>query len=100
MGRHPVRRRLQVEAGHLLPAVDHLALLSAPAEVLVARIAAPDDNPYGNDPREKDLILQRLAEVEPLLRATATVEIDAAAPLSRVVEQIERLAEVPRRTRG
>lgn len=35
--------------------------------------------------------LQYLAEVEPLLRATATIEIDANAPLSEVVRRLEGL---------
>jgi hypothetical protein len=37
-------------------------------------------------------ILRYLAEVEPRLRATATVEIDATAPLAQVARQLEDLA--------
>jgi hypothetical protein len=36
--------------------------------------------------------LQDLASVEPLLRARATTEIDARAPLSEVVDELERIA--------
>ena len=32
---------------------DHIALLSAPAEVLLARISARDSNPYGKRPEER-----------------------------------------------
>jgi dephospho-CoA kinase len=71
---------------------DHIALLSAPAEVLLARISARDNNPYGKRPEERALILRYLAEVEPRLRATATIEIDASAPISLVVKQLEALA--------
>ena len=71
---------------------DHIALLSAPAEVLLARISARDSNPYGKRPEERALILHYLAEVEPRLRATATIEIDASAPISQVVQQLETLA--------
>jgi shikimate kinase len=71
---------------------DHIALLSAPADVLFERIAARADNPYGKQAEERTLILQHLAEVEPLLRATATAEIDASLPLSEVVRQLEDLA--------
>jgi len=70
---------------------DHIALLSAPATVLLARIAARTTNPYGQHPREQALILRYLAEVEPRLRATATIEIDACAPISQVVDQLEAL---------
>ncbi|MEV5012682.1 hypothetical protein [Streptomyces sp. NPDC055692] len=68
-------------------------LLSAPAEVLLARIAARIDNPYGKRPEERDAVLHHLTTVEPLLRATATAEIDATAPIERVVQQLEGLAE-------
>jgi RNase adaptor protein for sRNA GlmZ degradation len=77
--------------GRFYPQFDHIALLSAPAEVLLARIAARPDNPYGKTPAERDLILQHLAEVEPLLRATATIEIDASAPILEVVRRLEEL---------
>lgn len=78
--------------GRLYPQFDHIALLSAPAEILLARVARRTGNPYGKLPAERALILAHLAEVEPLLRATATVEIDAAAPLREVVRQLEELA--------
>lgn len=71
---------------------DHVALLSAPADVLLTRITARDNNPYGKQPGERALILRYLAEVEPRLRATATIEIDASAPISDVVRQLEDLA--------
>jgi hypothetical protein len=65
--------------------------MSAPAEVMLARVAARDNNPYGKAPGERDLILHHLAEVEPRLRATATIEIDATQPAFRVVDQLEDL---------
>jgi dephospho-CoA kinase len=78
--------------GKLYAQFDHIVLLSAPADVIMARIAARTSNPYGQHPAERALILRHLAEVEPLLRAAATVEIDAAAPLSQVVRQLEILS--------
>jgi shikimate kinase len=77
--------------GKFYPKFDHIALLSAPADVLLARIAARTSNPYGKHPGERAQILQDLTEVEPLLRATATIEIDGTAPLSQVVRQLENL---------
>jgi RNase adaptor protein for sRNA GlmZ degradation len=77
--------------GKLYAQFDHIALLSAPADILLARIAARTSNPYGNHPAERAMILRDLAEVEPLLRATATTEIDATAPLSQVVQHLENL---------
>lgn len=78
--------------GKFYPQFDHIALLSAPADVLLARISARDNNPYGKRPEERDLILHYLLEIEPRLRATATIEIDASAPMSQVVQQLEALA--------
>jgi dephospho-CoA kinase len=78
--------------GRLYPQFDHIALLSAPAEVILARIARRTGNPYGTGPGERELILGHLATVEPRLRATATVEIDATAPIPEVVRQLEELS--------
>jgi thymidylate kinase len=77
--------------GKFYPQFDHVALLSAPAEVLLARIAVRTTNPYGKLATERNQILHYLAVVEPRLRATATVEINAAAPISEVVRRLEEL---------
>src|SRR3984957_8823737 len=77
--------------GKLYPQFDHIALLSAPADVLLARIGARTSNPYGKQPAERTQIMRDLAEIEPLLRATATIEIDASAPLAQVVRHLENL---------
>lgn len=71
---------------------DHVALLSAPVEVIMARVALRTSNPYGKSAAERDEILRYVSDVEPLLRATASIEIDASGPLSMVVDQLERLA--------
>ncbi len=67
---------------------DAIVLLSAPADVLLSRIEGRTSNPYGKAPTERDLILRHLAEVEPLLRATCTHEIDATQPLADVVGEL------------
>jgi dephospho-CoA kinase len=77
--------------GKFYPEFDHIALLTAPADILLARIAARTSNRYGKQPEEQALILQHLAEVEPRLRATATIRIDASAPLAQVVQKLEDL---------
>jgi broad-specificity NMP kinase len=78
--------------GRFHAAFDHVVLLSAPARVLLARIAARTDNPYGKSPQERAEVLRHLAEVEPLLRAAATAELDATAPVEEVVRRLEELA--------
>jgi dephospho-CoA kinase len=77
--------------GQFYAQFDHVALLSAPVEVLFSRIAARTDNPYGKTSAERAQILRHVAEVEPLLRASATIEIDASSPLDHVVSQLEQL---------
>jgi dephospho-CoA kinase len=70
---------------------DHVALISAPVDLLFARFAARSDNPYGKTSADREMILRHVAEVEPLLRASATIEIDASAALEDVVNQLEQL---------
>jgi broad-specificity NMP kinase len=78
--------------GEFYSQFDQIVLLSAPADVLLARIATRTTNPYGKHPDERAEILCYLAEIEPRLRASATAEIDATAPLPEVVRQLEELA--------
>jgi thymidylate kinase len=67
---------------------DAVVLLSASADVLLRRIESRTSNAYGKAAAERDLILGHLAEVEPLLRATCTHEIDATQPVEDVVAEL------------
>jgi dephospho-CoA kinase len=78
--------------GTFYPRFDAVVLLSAPAEVILERVAARDTNDFGKSDEERDFILQDLAAVEPLLRTRATAEIDTRAPLDDVVDELERIA--------
>ena len=66
--------------------------MSAPVDVLLRRIESRTNNGYGKSPEERALILRHVAEVEPLLRATCTHEIDAAQPIGEVVAQLVEIA--------
>ena len=70
------------------PKFDAVVLLSAGEEVLLPRIESRTTNAYGKAAEERALILHQLAEVEPLLRATCTHEIDAAQSVDDVVAQL------------
>ena len=83
--------------GRFYPRFDAVVLLSAPAEVLLDRIDSRTTNPYGKNAHERELILRHLAEIEPLLRATCTHEIDATRPIAEVVA---RLVEIGQRETG
>jgi thymidylate kinase len=74
--------------GRFYPRFDAVVLLSAPVDVLLHRIDARTTNDYGKRAEERVRILSDLAEVEPLLRATCTHEIDATQPLAEVVAQL------------
>ena len=67
-------------------------LLTAPADVLLSRIESRTTNNYGKTAGERDLILGHLAEVEPLLRATCTHEVDATQPIEKVVAELMAIA--------
>src|SRR5215210_4526476 len=75
------------------PQFDAIVLLSAPAEVLLRRLASRTTNEYGKTEDERRLILDQLAGIEPLLRATCTHELDASRPIADVVD---RLVEIGR----
>ncbi|HTX32815.1 MAG TPA: AAA family ATPase [Solirubrobacteraceae bacterium] len=79
--------------GRFYPQFDAVVLLSAPKEVLLRRIDSRTSNAYGKTPEERRLVLRHLKEVEPLLRATCTHEIDASQPIDEVVA---RLIEIGR----
>ena len=70
---------------------DHIVLLSAPADVLLARIADRTDNPYGKRTEERAEILYNLSVIEPKLRATATLEIETTGAFVEAVAQLEKL---------
>lgn len=77
--------------GRFYDRFDAVVLLSAPGDVLLDRISSRTTNDYGKSLEERELILTHLREIEPLLRATCTHEIDATQPLSAVVERLVRI---------
>jgi shikimate kinase len=71
---------------------DAVVLLSAPAYVILERVAVRSTNDFGKTDAERDRIITDLAAVEPILRRGATAEIDTRAPLDEVVDALERIA--------
>lgn len=72
-----------------------VVLLSAPADVILDRVARRTTNDYGKTPAERAMILDNLARVEPLLRASCTHELDAGRPLDDVVADLIAIASHP-----
>jgi dephospho-CoA kinase len=80
--------------GRFYPRFDAVVLLSAPADVILDRLATRVTNDFGKSDAERENIRDDLSWVEPLLRAGATAEIDTRRPLEEVVAELERLAGV------
>jgi dephospho-CoA kinase len=74
--------------GRFYPQFDAVVLLSAPADVLLERLERRTTNGYGKTAEDRELILGHLADVEPLLRASCTHELDATQPLADVVQRL------------
>ena len=77
---------------------DAVVLLSAPAEVILDRIARRTTNDYGKTSLEREMILDDLAKVEPLLRAGCSHELDASRPLDELVDELIAIASRPMTT--
>ena len=68
-----------------------VVLLSAPAEVLIDRVSARTNNPYGNSGDDLSAIRQYVLDVEPLLRNGASLELDGRRPVAELADEVERL---------
>jgi hypothetical protein len=71
--------------GRFYPDFDRIVLLSAAPAVVRRRLLGRTGNDYGKHPGQLERAMQDQAEVEPLLRQGATLEIDTGAPLETVM---------------
>ena len=81
--------------GKFYPQFDHVILLTAPARVVVERLAARTNNPYGKRPEEVVRTLELRRTVEPMLRRGAGHVVDTDVPLAVVVAKVLRLSGLP-----
>lgn len=81
--------------GRFYEQFEHVVLLSAPVEVLIGRVRARRNNPYGHTAEQQREIRAHVAEVEPLLRQGATLEVDAQLTPGEVADTIALLAGLP-----
>jgi shikimate kinase len=72
--------------GSFYPWFDEVVLLSAPVDELIRRLTSRTTNPYGKDPAELAETLEYVETVEPLLRASATLEVVTTVPVSQVAD--------------
>lgn len=72
---------------------DAVVLLTAPIDVVLDRVQRRTNNPFGKSEDERARILTDIAETEPLLRQSATHEIDTTRPLPEVIDVLVGIAE-------
>jgi dephospho-CoA kinase len=77
--------------GRFYDRFDAVVLLSVPPDVAAERIDTRTTNDYGKSAEERELVREHFATVEPLLRATATHELDATRPLDALVQDLVAL---------
>lgn len=70
---------------------DHVVLLSAPSDVIAARLNTRTNNSYGKLPDELARVLSLIEQVEPMLRRISGHEVNTDAPLGEVVAALLHL---------
>jgi adenylate kinase family enzyme len=70
---------------------DHVVLLTAPLGILIERVSSRTTNPYGQTADEQAEIARYVQSVEPLLRRTATIELDGRASVDELADAVEEL---------
>ncbi|MDN5725563.1 MAG: ATP-binding protein [Propionibacteriales bacterium] len=81
--------------GEFYDQFDHVAYLVAPLEVLLDRVRRRTTSPYGKTPQQQADITRYVAEVEPLIRRSATIELDARRPVEDLTDQAATLMNTP-----
>jgi hypothetical protein len=79
--------------GRLMPYVDQVVLLTAPVDVIAARLAARPPGEYGSRPEEAARVHALIATVEPLLRGIAQHELDTSGPVADTLDALLTLVE-------
>jgi hypothetical protein len=67
---------------------DFRVLLTAPEALLVNRLSARTDNPYGQTSSELAQVLGDRAEIEPLLRRSADLVLTSTAPPAELADAV------------
>jgi len=75
--------------GRLRDAFAAVVLLSAPEDVMLARVAERSGNPFGKSEEDRARIRADLREVQPLLRRAATLEVVTTCGEEEVADRVE-----------
>jgi hypothetical protein len=71
---------------------DAIVLLTAPIDLMLQRVASRTGNAFGQTSAERNQIVCDTANVVPLLRSSATHELDTTRPLCEVADELAALA--------
>ncbi len=77
--------------GRFYDRFEHVVLLSAPLSVLLERVSKRTNNPYGRTTQQQAEIATYVETVEPLLRRSASIELDGQRPVPELADVIEGL---------
>lgn len=75
--------------GRFYDRFEHVIYLHVPLPVLLERVRLRTNNPYGRTAEERADIARFVAEVEPRLRSTATLELDGRLPVDELADRVE-----------
>jgi shikimate kinase len=75
--------------GRFYDRFEHVIYLRVPLETLLDRVRTRTNNPYGKNAEQRADIIRYVAEVEPLIRRTATLELDGLLPISVLADRLE-----------
>lgn len=68
---------------------EHVVYLYVPLETLLDRVRNRTNNPYGTSAEEQADITRYVAEVEPIIRRGATLELDGLLPVAALADLVE-----------
>ena len=80
--------------GDFYPSLTHIILLTASPATIRERLRTRTTNAFGKDPGELERALLLQAEIEPLLRRSATHVIETSTPLDEVVAEVLQVSGV------
>jgi shikimate kinase len=75
--------------GRFYDRFEHVVYLYAPLPVLLDRVRFRTNNPYGKEAAQQADIARYVAEVEPLIRRSATLELDGLLPVQALADRVE-----------
>jgi shikimate kinase len=75
--------------GRFYDRFEHVIYLYVPLKTLLDRVRVRTNNPYGKTAEHQADITRYVAEVEPLIRRTATLELDGLLAISVLADRVE-----------